>query len=58
MIEIDKMHIIKRIIAPYIRYGPTSQFQCAIKDKEDTAWYLYMEQYGHTLDIPYFIRKV
>lgn len=49
---------MKKIVVPYTMHCPVSQFSCVPKYKKDTAWYLYMAQYGHTLYIPYFVRKI
>lgn len=58
MIKLDKIHIMKKIVMPYIMHCPVSQLSCVPTYKKDTAWYLYMAQYGHTLYIPYFVRKI
>lgn len=58
MIKLDKIHIMKKTVMPCIMHCPMLQFLCVNTYHKDTAWYLYMAQYGHTLDIPYFVRKI
>lgn len=58
MIKLDKIHSMKTIIEPCIIHEPMLQFPCVTTYKKDTEWYLYMAQYGHTLHIPYFVKKI
>nr|DAT38160.1 MAG TPA: hypothetical protein [Caudoviricetes sp.] len=58
MIKPDKIHIMKKTSLPCVMHCPILQFSCITTYTKDTAWYLYMAQYGHTLDIPYFVKKI
>lgn len=58
MIKLDKIHIMKKTAFPCTIQCPILQFSCVPTYTKDTARYLYMAQYGHTLDIQYFVKKI